>query len=340
MCFYYVNFPLFIDLPYFTFELISFFPFEDRIPTHPKKQKEKKRNSREGSHGRFNQLKPISANKIQMAFSSLVRNKARKNLYRIGQSSSYQVISQHSQPWKPRISFTQCGEIFSELKWNLGSDSKNAVSQLEMQISRSSMEVGSRYKKASSVNNLIFLQGEKNSYITLTRTNSLSQEWPSCWKTVFSNTRSKMNACSIVLSPFKTSIRRAFCNHVTNKVTFSPVNHAHMNKIWVTKLLSRGISMDSITSRMKISPDVVKKPLEGLKTSASRYREVAGLQVEAFWKRNVMILVGAAGVLSCFLLWQLMYGVANMFVSFSEGMAKFGFLAMAAATVSFTVSAL
>jgi hypothetical protein len=109
---------------------------------------------------------------------------------------------------------------------------------------------------------------------------------------------------------------------------------------WASKISSRKISVDSIASSLKISPDIIKKPIEGLKTSVSRYREAAGLQVEAFWKRNVMILVGAAGVLSCFLLWQLMYGVANMFISFSEGMAKFGFLAMAAATVSFTVSPL
>ncbi|MCO5611249.1 hypothetical protein L7F22_065501 [Adiantum nelumboides] len=104
------------------------------------------------------------------------------------------------------------------------------------------------------------------------------------------------------------------------------------------KVLFRGISMDAITKKMKLSPSNVKQPIDELMKTASRYKDAAGLQVEAFWKRNVMILVGVAGVLACFLLWQIMYGVANLFVSFSEGMAKFGFLAMAAATVAFAVS--
>lgn len=104
--------------------------------------------------------------------------------------------------------------------------------------------------------------------------------------------------------------------------------------------LFKGISTDAIAKRLKFSPSSIKQPIEGLKKTASQYKDVAGLQVEAFWKRNVMVLVGAAGILACFLLWQIMYGVANLFVSFSEGMAKFGFLAMAAATVAFAAMAL
>ncbi|KAI5081729.1 hypothetical protein GOP47_0001472 [Adiantum capillus-veneris] len=106
------------------------------------------------------------------------------------------------------------------------------------------------------------------------------------------------------------------------------------------KTLFRRISTEAITKKLKLSPSTIKKPIDELMKTASRYKDVAGLQVEGFWKRNVMILVGAAGILACFLLWQIMYGVANLFVSFSEGMAKFGFLGMAAATVAFAAMAL
>lgn len=60
-----------------------------------------------------------------------------------------------------------------------------------------------------------------------------------------------------------------------------------------------------------------------------------GLQVESFWKRNYLVLVGAGGVVICIALWRVMFGVASTFVGLSEGMAKYGFLAMAAAMVSF-----
>ncbi|KAH7437667.1 hypothetical protein KP509_05G083600 [Ceratopteris richardii] len=116
------------------------------------------------------------------------------------------------------------------------------------------------------------------------------------------------------------------------------------------KILVRYVSNDSIVKKLKLPPVklpsiklpsvTLKQPIEELKMTATRYKDVAGIQMEAFWKRNVMILVGAGGILACFLLWQIMYGVANLFVSFSEGMAKFGFLAMAAATVAFSIIAI
>ncbi|GFY84439.1 hypothetical protein Acr_03g0012130 [Actinidia rufa] len=64
-------------------------------------------------------------------------------------------------------------------------------------------------------------------------------------------------------------------------------------------------------------------------------REAVGLQVEAFWKRNNLVLVGAGGVMVCILLWRVMFGIANTFVGLSEGMAKYGFLALSSAIVAF-----
>lgn len=65
----------------------------------------------------------------------------------------------------------------------------------------------------------------------------------------------------------------------------------------------------------------------------SHYREAVGLQIEAFWKRNYLVVVGLVGLGVCLLLWRLMFGIASTFISMSEGLAKFGFLALAAAMV-------
>lgn len=96
------------------------------------------------------------------------------------------------------------------------------------------------------------------------------------------------------------------------------------------------ISTEKVPNNVKSLSDRLTQPLDRMKLIAGSYKEAASLQVEAFWKRNTMIFVGVAGVLACYLLWRLMFGIANVFVGFSEGMAKFGFLAMAAATVAFT----
>ncbi|XP_050209623.1 uncharacterized protein LOC126660263 [Mercurialis annua] len=76
---------------------------------------------------------------------------------------------------------------------------------------------------------------------------------------------------------------------------------------------------------------VVEKPAAAF----SRYRGAIGLQMDAFWKRNVLFLVGAGGVVMCGLLWRIMFGIANTFVGLSEGMAKYGFLALSSAIVAF-----
>ena len=79
---------------------------------------------------------------------------------------------------------------------------------------------------------------------------------------------------------------------------------------------------------------------QGLSSVASRYRAAVGLQMEAFWRTNYLVLVGVVGVFVWIALWRLMFGVASTFVGLSEGMAKYGFLALASAIVAFSVSAL
>ncbi|PWZ31183.1 hypothetical protein Zm00014a_040264 [Zea mays] len=77
------------------------------------------------------------------------------------------------------------------------------------------------------------------------------------------------------------------------------------------------------------------RPMEAARSAAARYRAAVGLQVEAFWRRNYMILVGAGAVVVCVALWRIMFGIASTFVGLSEGMAKYGFLALATALVAF-----
>lgn len=79
-------------------------------------------------------------------------------------------------------------------------------------------------------------------------------------------------------------------------------------------------------------------PANAFTSTLSRYREAIGLHFDAFFKRNYLFLFGAGGVFVCALLWRVMFGIANTFVGLSEGMAKYGFLALSAAIVSFAVS--
>uniref|UniRef100_A0A0D9UX81 Uncharacterized protein n=1 Tax=Leersia perrieri TaxID=77586 RepID=A0A0D9UX81_9ORYZ len=77
------------------------------------------------------------------------------------------------------------------------------------------------------------------------------------------------------------------------------------------------------------------RPVEAARSAAARYRQAVGLQAEAFWRRNYMLLVGAGAVVVCIALWRVMFGIASTFVGLSEGMAKYGFLALATAMVAF-----
>jgi len=83
---------------------------------------------------------------------------------------------------------------------------------------------------------------------------------------------------------------------------------------------------------------VFDKPAVAVKSAFSRYREAFGLQIEAFCKRNYLFLLGASGVILCGVLWRILFGIANLFVGISEGLAKYGFLALSSAIVAFTVS--
>ncbi|XP_004307747.1 PREDICTED: uncharacterized protein LOC101309677 [Fragaria vesca subsp. vesca] len=80
---------------------------------------------------------------------------------------------------------------------------------------------------------------------------------------------------------------------------------------------------------------IFEKPLAAASSTFHRYQEALGLQVEAFWKRNNLVLVGAGGVVVCAILWKIMFGIASTFVHLSEGMAKYGFLALSSAMVAF-----
>lgn len=89
---------------------------------------------------------------------------------------------------------------------------------------------------------------------------------------------------------------------------------------------------------MNLLKSKIKEPGAAVKNAFSRYKQAVGLQMEAFWRRNSMVLWGAGGVLVCILLWRIMFGIANTFIGLSEGMAKYGFLALSSAIVAFTVS--
>ncbi|XWS56915.1 hypothetical protein CRYUN_Cryun09bG0126700 [Craigia yunnanensis] len=81
--------------------------------------------------------------------------------------------------------------------------------------------------------------------------------------------------------------------------------------------------------------NVFQNPANAFTSILSRYREAIGLHFDAFFKRNYLFLFGVGGVLLCALLWRIMFGIANTFVGLSEGMAKYGFLALSTAIVSF-----
>lgn len=83
---------------------------------------------------------------------------------------------------------------------------------------------------------------------------------------------------------------------------------------------------------------VVDKPVKAISSTFARYREAIGLHIDAFWKKNSLVLFGAGGVFVCIFLWRIMFGIANTFVGLSEGMAKYGFLALSSAIVAFSVS--
>ncbi|KAH7435641.1 hypothetical protein KP509_06G073100 [Ceratopteris richardii] len=80
--------------------------------------------------------------------------------------------------------------------------------------------------------------------------------------------------------------------------------------------------------------NAIGQPIKSLINFGAEYKRAISLQIEAFWRRHVLTGVGIIGIVSCYLLWQVTYGVASMFAAFSGELAKAGFLAMAATTVA------
>ncbi|KAL8552391.1 hypothetical protein ACS0TY_001186 [Phlomoides rotata] len=95
-------------------------------------------------------------------------------------------------------------------------------------------------------------------------------------------------------------------------------------------MTNRGMGSKEFAKKM------VKNPGQVVKSAFARYKEAVRLQIEAFWRRNYLVVLGAGGFVVCILLWRVLFGIANTFIGFSEGMAKYGFLALSSAIVAFT----
>lgn len=164
-------------------------------------------------------------------------------------------------------------------------------------------------------------------------------------------------------SKSKPSLSSAFYSHFSSKGSSNfttSASHIHSAKL-PSKSTSANLGLAQILSNSpkpngKISPGfryvsfksefgqklngnltkkVFEKPASVVSSTFSRYREAIGLQIDAFFKRNYLFLFGAGGVVVCMLLWRIMFGIANTFVGISEGMAKYGFLALSTAIVAF-----
>ncbi|KAK6135531.1 hypothetical protein DH2020_030702 [Rehmannia glutinosa] len=95
-------------------------------------------------------------------------------------------------------------------------------------------------------------------------------------------------------------------------------------------------SMNHEMGSKEFARKVAKNPGLAFKNAFARYKEAASLQIEAFWKRNYLVVLGAGGFVVCILLWRVLFGIANTFIGFSEGMAKYGFLALSSSIVAFS----
>lgn len=116
------------------------------------------------------------------------------------------------------------------------------------------------------------------------------------------------------------------------KLCFNPLRVRQFS----SKVSSIGRKVDATKVNSNLAKKVVEKPLSMVSSTLSHYKEAIGLQIEGFWKRNYLFMVGAGGVMVCIVLWRIMFGIANTFVGLSEGMAKYGFLALSSAIVAFT----
>ncbi|KAF3497423.1 hypothetical protein DY000_02056389 [Brassica cretica] len=120
------------------------------------------------------------------------------------------------------------------------------------------------------------------------------------------------------------------CGLASVKPRFKNVNFASAFRLFSTSGFRK---VDGSFARK-----VVEKPMRAVSSSVGRYRVALGLHVDAFWKKNSLVVFGAGGVFVCIFLWRVMFGIASTFVGLSEGMAKYGFLALSSAIVAFAVS--
>ncbi|CAK9135913.1 unnamed protein product [Ilex paraguariensis] len=145
------------------------------------------------------------------------------------------------------------------------------------------------------------------------------------------------------ISPWlSTSQRIHFSCSSISKIGENPVQNIYpqFNLLSTRNFLGfRYMSFKSSEMGSKMNGDfaknVVKNPVGAVQKTFARYKEAVGLQIDAFWKRNSLVLIGAGGVVVCILLWRVLFGIANTFVGLSEGMAKYGFLALSTAIVAF-----
>lgn len=115
------------------------------------------------------------------------------------------------------------------------------------------------------------------------------------------------------------------------KLCFNPLRIRQFS----TRVSTIGRKVSGAKVNSNLAKKVVDKPLSLFNSTFSRYKEAIGLQIEGYWKRNYMFVLGAAGVFVCITLWRIMFGIANTFVGLSEGMARYGFLALSASMVAF-----
>lgn len=155
----------------------------------------------------------------------------------------------------------------------------------------------------------------------------------------YSSSLPPVNSRTSMISQFHsrpTSSNAVNCNTSslsTRSLLFFAIRPAH------SPISGAGFGVRFFSTNPKLGKRVFwDKPATALASTFSRYREAIGLQIEAFFRRNSLLLIGAGGLLVCALLWRIMFGIANTFVGLSEGMAKYGFLALSSAIVAFAVS--
>ncbi|KAI3427804.1 uncharacterized protein J3R85_009022 [Psidium guajava] len=128
--------------------------------------------------------------------------------------------------------------------------------------------------------------------------------------------------------------RSAHVSHRTGQALSKSSSLAELGQLRLTSYGVRHFSFKN-SGNGGFAKKVFEKPAMSVLSTFSKYREALGLQIESFLRSNYLFLVGAVAVLVCALLWRIMFGIANTFVGISEGMAKYGFLALSSAIVAF-----